>query len=256
MDEHFAKDIRYHAAIAHEYDSVITEPRTFANHLLFGALDPLIVRGARMLDVGCGTGQMLVRYARFFDAATGIDHSPQMLNQARANLDTAGLHGAHLQQSDLMEFLRRDDRYYDLIACVGCLHHFPHANIPDALAALSRRLALGGVFLFAEPIEVLADTLPAEIEQWNAASVMRGRSYSGHAEDPDEGPLPLILLHNALAASGLITVAESRGWEMFPQHLPPTVADRITLWKMHHRYGTNGNIYAAVAMRSDDLQAV
>ncbi|MDR3387208.1 MAG: class I SAM-dependent methyltransferase [Rudaea sp.] len=253
MDEHFSKDIRYHAAIAHEYDAVITQPRTFANQLLFGTLDPLIVRGSRMLDVGCGTGQMLLRYGRLFEAATGIDHSPQMLERARANLDAAGLPGVRLQQSDLMEFLRRDDQHYDLIACVGCLHHFPHAGIPDALAALSQRLAPDGVFLFAEPIDVSADTVPAEIAHWNAASVMRGRGYSAHSEDPDEGPLPLGLLQDALAASGLITVAESRGWEMFPQHLPASAGDRIALWKMHHRYGGNGNIYAAVAARSIDL---
>ena len=38
MAEHFDRDIRYHAAIAHEYDAVITQPRAFPNDLLFGAL--------------------------------------------------------------------------------------------------------------------------------------------------------------------------------------------------------------------------
>ncbi len=76
MSEHFDRDIRYHAAIAHEYDAVITQPRAFPNDLLFGALDPLVVPGARMLDLGCGTGQMLLRYARRFSSATGVDRSP------------------------------------------------------------------------------------------------------------------------------------------------------------------------------------
>jgi ubiquinone/menaquinone biosynthesis C-methylase UbiE len=251
--EHFDRDIRYHAAIAHEYDAVITQPRAFPNDLLFGALDPLIVPGARMLDLGCGTGQMLLRYARRFKAAAGVDHSPQMLAEARSNLDRLGLADVELRQSDLNEFLARDDRQYDLITCVGCLHHFPHADIPGALAALSRRLAPAGAFLFAEPIDVPVETLPEEISRWNATSVMRGRGYSTPAEDPDEGPLPLALLHDALAAAGLRVVAESRGWEMFPQQLPPSLADRVALWRMHHRYGANGNIYSAVAVRTEDL---
>jgi ubiquinone/menaquinone biosynthesis C-methylase UbiE len=251
--EHFDRDIRYHAAIAHEYDAVITQPRAYPNDLLFGALDPLIPPGARMLDLGCGTGQMLLRYARRFASATGVDHSPQMLAEARANLGRAGLAAVDLRQSDLNEFLARDDRHYDLITCVGCLHHFPHAEIPHALLALSRRLAPAAAFLLAEPIEVPIETLPEEISRWNATSVMRGRGYSAPAEDPDEGPLPLALLHGALAAAGLRVVAESRGWEMFPQQLPPSLADRIALWQMHHRYGANGNIYSAVAFRTADL---
>lgn len=253
MAEHFDRDIRYHAAIAHEYDAVITQPRAFPNDLLFGALDPLIVPGARMLDLGCGTGQMLLRYARLFEAAIGVDHSPQMLAEARTNLDRRGLTGVELRQSDLIEFLARDDRQYDLITCVGCLHHFPHADIPQAVQALSRRLAPSGAFLFAEPIDVPVETLPAEIARWNATSVMRDRGYSSPAEDPDEGPLPLALVHDALAAANLRIVAASRGWEMFPQQLPPSLADRIALWQMHHRYGANGNIYSAVAVRTADL---
>lgn len=253
MAEHFDRDIRYHAAIAHEYDAVITQPRAYPNDLLFGALDPLIVPGARMLDLGCGTGQMLLRYARRFGTATGVDHSPQMLAEARTNLDRAGLTAVDLRQSDLNEFLARDDRHYDLITCVGCLHHFPHGEIPNALLALSRRLAPASAFLLAEPIDVPIETLPEEISRWNATSVMRGRGYSAAAEDPDEGPLPLALLHEALAAAGLRVVAESRGWEMFPQQLPPSLADRVALWQMHHRYGANGNIYSAVAVRTADL---
>jgi SAM-dependent methyltransferase len=253
VSEHFDQDIRYHAAIAHEYDAVITQPRAFPNDLLFGALDPLIVPGARMLDLGCGTGQMLLRYARRFSAATGVDHSPQMLAEARTNLERQGLSAVELRQTDLNEFLAADGRHYDLITCVGCLHHFPHADIPNALIALSRRLAPAGAFLFAEPIDVAIETLPAEIASWNSTSVMRGRGYSSPAEDPDEGPLPLALLHEGLAGANLRVVAESRGWEMFPRQLPPSLADRIALWQMHHRYGASGNIYSAVAVRVADL---
>lgn len=255
MDEHFAKDIRYHAAIAHEYDTVVTEPRAFANDLLFGALDALISPGLRMLDLGCGTGQMLLRYASRFTEAVGVDHSTQMLTQARSNLVHANLTKVRLEHSDLLDFLaaEKQSAMFDLITCVGCLHHFPHPEIPHALAAMTRRLASGGALLFAEPIDVSADILPSEIAQWNAESVMRERGYSLPAEDPDEGPLSLTLLSGALADAGLVAVAENRGWEMFPQHLPPRLSDRVALWKMHHRHGATGNIYAAVAMRPVDF---
>jgi len=253
MSEHFTKDIRYHAAIAHEYDAVITEPRTFPNDLLFGKLDPLVASGSRMLDLGCGTGQMLLRYAARFSEAIGVDHSPQMLTQARANLDRVGLGRVALQQSDLMDFLAHDTRDFDLITCVGCLHHFPHNAIPAAVKTLAKRLATGGIFLFAEPIDIAVETLPVEIAHWNAASVMRERGYSAHVEDPDEGPLPLSLLQESLAGAGLGMVAQSRGWEIFPHSVPAGLADRVALWNLHHRYGADGNIFAAVALHSTDI---
>jgi hypothetical protein len=40
------------------------------------------------------------------------------------NLDRQGLANVDLRQTDLSEFLARDDRLYDLITCVGCLASF------------------------------------------------------------------------------------------------------------------------------------
>jgi SAM-dependent methyltransferase len=36
-----------------------------------------------MLDLGCGTGQMLLRHAARFRRAVGVDHSAEMLDVAR-----------------------------------------------------------------------------------------------------------------------------------------------------------------------------
>ena len=50
---------------------------------LVEALDPK--RGERILDLGCGTGQLTARIAETGASAVGIDSSPQMIDTARAN---------------------------------------------------------------------------------------------------------------------------------------------------------------------------
>jgi SAM-dependent methyltransferase len=44
-----------------------------------------------LLDVGCGTGQMLIALASDFEMLVGIDPDPQMLSEAQVASDTAGI---------------------------------------------------------------------------------------------------------------------------------------------------------------------
>ena len=103
--DHEEKDIVYHAAIAHEYDSVIVQPRELANEILFGRIEEAIPSGGRMLDLGCGTGHSVLRFGRRFDAVIGVDHSPEMLAQARDKLESAQTDNTVLLCQDLFDFI-------------------------------------------------------------------------------------------------------------------------------------------------------
>ncbi|MHC4940920.1 MAG: class I SAM-dependent methyltransferase [Planctomycetota bacterium] len=104
-------------------------------------------RGGPVAEFACGTGRVLCPTARAGVGITGIDVSPAMLAQARANLAAEGL------SADLIE---GDMRSVDL----GCTFRvvtmpfrpFQHmVSIDDQLAALSnlrRHLEPGGALLF------------------------------------------------------------------------------------------------------------
>ncbi len=99
--------------------------------------------------------------------------------------------------------------------------------------------------IIAEPIE-LPYGPPDEVNRWNQASVMQHRHYSSAAEEPDEAPIRLDVLLQAIDQGGLRPLHSVRGWELFPHNLPPTEVDRKRIRALHRAHGVNGNIYAAV----------
>ncbi len=104
--------------------------------------------GARVLEVGCGTGRNLIVAARRFPAArfTGIDISAEMLVTARANVARAGL-------SDRITLAQGDATAFDAAALSDgagfdrVFLSYTLSMIPDwqtALATSARALAPGG----------------------------------------------------------------------------------------------------------------
>ncbi|KOX16112.1 methyltransferase [Nocardiopsis sp. NRRL B-16309] len=110
--------------------------------------------GARVLDVGCGTGLPTAR--RLTDAGlsvTGVDISPVMLDIARRNVPEAA-------------FLHRDivdldpaEGTYDAVVAYFALLHLPRAIVPRALAVLRSVIVPGGWFTLSM-VEADVDDLP------------------------------------------------------------------------------------------------
>src|SRR4051812_36032983 len=50
----------------------------------------------KVLDFGCGTGRLLIPFARRFEQITGVDIAPGMLSEADKNLKERGLNNVKL----------------------------------------------------------------------------------------------------------------------------------------------------------------
>jgi SAM-dependent methyltransferase len=120
------------------YASCFSYSRARLDGLLESAL-PAEGGGARLLDLGCGTGhQMAMLRKRGFDV-TGVDGSAEMLEHARANNPDAEIHQADVDNLPL------PDASFDYALCIEVLRYL---DAPErCVAELARVLRPGGVAL-------------------------------------------------------------------------------------------------------------
>lgn len=108
-------------------------------HHLLRLIDFNGYRGKRVLDVGCGAGTDLVRFARGGASATGVDLSSSAIELARRNFEQQGL-AADLREAD-GERLPFEDNAFDLVYAHGVVQY---TSNPRALVEECRRVVKPG----------------------------------------------------------------------------------------------------------------
>ena len=103
------------------------------DELELGIVEPL-VRGRDVLEVGCGTGLILEKLARFARRAEGVDLSPGMLEHARNR-------GLDVREGSATELPYPDDSF-DVAVSFKVLAHVP--DIERALSEMARVVRPGG----------------------------------------------------------------------------------------------------------------
>jgi ubiquinone/menaquinone biosynthesis C-methylase UbiE len=169
--------------------------------------------GARVLDVGCGTGAQLGIYRRLQCHLFGVDSSPSMLDMARKRL--AGSADLALADACSVPFLSGG---FDLVVSMLTLHGMPLETRVCALSEMRRLLKPSGRVL-------LIDFHPGPyrpLQGWFSRAVVvlvemlaGGEHFANHRDYMRHGGLP------ALAAEGGLRLERQRilGGGVFAIHL-------------------------------------
>lgn len=135
-------------AIGHEHHAV-------CNPLSEAKLDEIIdllalPTDARILDIGCGKGEFLVRSAaRWGCQAVGVDLSPHFVSDARARVRSAGLeHCVEVVEGNGSEY-PGEPSSFDATACLGA--SWIWGGLRGTLGALRRWTKPGGLVIAGEP---------------------------------------------------------------------------------------------------------
>jgi ubiquinone/menaquinone biosynthesis C-methylase UbiE len=172
------------------------------------ALDYAGTAGLDVLDVGCGQGIDLARYAAAGATVTGIDLTPRHVELARAHLAALELPGTVvLGDAERLPFA---DHSFDRVASNGVLHHTP--DIAAALREIRRVLRPGGE---ARIVLYNRSSLHYWIHQVLYWGIMKGRLRSegsmegvlAHVEHSSIGAKPLVRVYSPRQARRLLQAA-------------------------------------------------
>ena len=174
-----------------------------------------MLRGARVLDVGCGSGRWARYLAGFASCVDAVDPSEAALVAAR---NTASLKNVRVVQAGVSS-LPYEDNSFDLVASVGVLHH-----VPDTAGAIGRlvRLVRPGGWIYLYLYYRLEGRSIGYKAAFHAASAMRrviSRLPNRLRITAAEVAAVTIYLPCIAVASMLRKVAPARSWhEQVPLH--------------------------------------
>jgi magnesium-protoporphyrin O-methyltransferase len=115
---------------------------------------PEDLRGARVLDAGCGTGALAFEAARRGARVTAVDLSPTLIDLARERAPQ-DLGGGHVDFID-GDMLARSLGRFDHVVAMDSLIHYAADDAVRALARLAERTTGSIVFTFAPRTPALA----------------------------------------------------------------------------------------------------
>lgn len=97
------------------------------------------------LDLGCGAGDLLLALRSMgFTNVAGVDGGPEQVRIAKSrNLDVV--------QGDIVDFLSKTERTFDLIFAFDVIEHFTKDEVLDLLALIHTRLSPGGRLILQTP---------------------------------------------------------------------------------------------------------
>jgi ubiquinone/menaquinone biosynthesis C-methylase UbiE len=161
----------YFGSLVESYDSLIRRAVPVYREMTSRLVDALPARARRVLELGCGTGNLSVALAaRFPDAAiTFVDAAPEMIEVTRRRIDRlaprvaarATFVTARFEDLELLHAARGD---VDLaVSCIS-LHHV--VDKQALYRGLAGAIAPGGALRFADQIRGATDA--THEANWNA----------------------------------------------------------------------------------------
>ena len=107
--------------------------------------------GQRLLDVGCGFGDLLYRLRGRFAELHGVDPSIDMVEHARDNMERRGLTSNCSIVRALAENLPFEDDWFDTVLMADTYEHIHPPQREAALREVRRVLRPGGRFIIVTP---------------------------------------------------------------------------------------------------------
>lgn len=97
----------------------------------------------QVLDVGCGTGDLVCRIAESGISATGVDFAEEMINEAKDNASGLQLNKAKFKHANIFDYSYQKEEY-DVVSANGFIEYISYQELDDFLTISYKALKPGG----------------------------------------------------------------------------------------------------------------
>ena len=102
-----------------------------------------------VLDLGCGTGRLMPRFAALFSSVTGLEPDEERCDEAMEAILDGDLTNATALSMDLEEYIREfPNQTFDVVLCSRVFEHMKHETACGILESLKYVMGPGSVCLF------------------------------------------------------------------------------------------------------------
>lgn len=129
-----------------EKGRIFTDPHSDIERIL-----AMLDAGARILDLGCGTGRHVVYLSRIGFDVYGFDAAPNALTMAQEWLQEEKL-VASLKEHLMEKPFPYVDDFFDAVISIQVIHHNLMINIKKTISEIERVLKPGGLLFVTFPI--------------------------------------------------------------------------------------------------------
>jgi SAM-dependent methyltransferase len=135
----------FHSLMAEESSQTVVAALTDHILPLMPGVEDKLAAGARVLDVGCGSGRAICRLAQLYPDSRfrGLDLCDGAVAAARAHAESLGLSNVEFIQGDATQMAY--EREFDLVLTFDAVHDQAHPAI--VLAGIRRALKPDGLYL-------------------------------------------------------------------------------------------------------------
>ncbi len=182
-----------------------------------------LLRGSKVLEVGCGTGRLMTELSQLGFAVDGIDASPYMITECKKKADRS-FPTSELVVSEAVDLPHQSNKY-DLVYCIRFLNQTESKQYAlDCVAEMSRVAKPGGYILVefmnsyrirrsgAKDVQFRPEEITDWLSQWGSIVWCRGAFFFGINR---LRPLPSVLVYIGSAVDQALS------------RLFPSLCDRI-----------------------------
>ncbi|MDK2892432.1 MAG: hypothetical protein PWQ49_824 [Methanohalophilus sp.] len=120
---------------------------------VYDRLTAYIIKGQKVLDIGCGSGALTLRAAQKNAKVKGIDINPLMLEIAQNRANEAGLtQNIELCEMGVAELGSEESESYDVVMSGLCFSELSEDELGFTLKEAKRILKIGGFLLIADEV--------------------------------------------------------------------------------------------------------